>query len=505
MKISITGIKARDSAVKGLHYVSEAVKSSIGPFGQNILSEKSNTVSNDGAFIAEQLTPTIQNEFERRGAIVVQQSVEKINDFLGDGSSTAWALHDEIIKEVLRFLPNDKSIKAKKTYSEVAEMLEKSKNEVIAELEKMAQPITSKEELIKSALVSVEDETIAELLGTTQWELGTEGIIIAEEVNDSECSIEKVKGIRIDNGFGTSHVITNPEKQSLELDSINVFMTNYTIDITELQLLKETIFNHLISQKRLGIILIARAFTSEAIKLCMESMKSGFAIFPVNAPYTDQNEIMHDMESVVGGRYIDVEENRLEDIYITDVGFAKRFVARRFDAVITGVEDEHSIERTTKRAEELKKKLEGSQSDFEKKMIKTRIAQLTDGFAILKVGSKSLTDRKRLFDKAEDGVNAIRLALKHGTVAGAGQAFKEISDKMEETNILKRPLLCIYNQIISSAPEGWTIAEYVRDPVKLLQVIIDKTCAFVPSFVSINAIVCEENKPKCKCNNNQAE
>lgn len=502
-KISITGIQARNSAIKGLHYISEAVKSSLGPFGQNLLSEKDNKISNDGAFIAEQLTSTIENEFERRGAIVAQQNIAKINDELGDGSSTAWALHDEIIKEVLRYLPNEKSIKAKKTYSEVAEMLEKSKNEVVNELDKMAQPITSKEELIKSALVSVEDETIAELLGSTQWELGTEGIIIAEEVNDSQCSIEKVKGIRLDNGFGTSHVITNQEKQSLELDNMNVFMTNYTVDITEIKLLNDLIFKHLIFQKKLGIILIARAFTSEAITLCMESTKSGFAIFPVNAPYTDQTQMMHDIESVIGGRYIDIEENRLEDVYITDIGFAKRFVAKRFDAVITGVEDEHSIERTTKRAEELKKKLEGSQSDFEKKLLKTRIAQLTDGFAILKVGSKSLTDRKRLFDKAEDGVNAIRLALKHGTVAGAGQAFKEISDKMEETNILKRPLLCVYNQIISLAPEDWTIPEYVRDPVKLLQVILDKTCAFVPSFVSINAISTEENKPKCKCNQNE--
>lgn len=499
-KISITGLQARDSAIKGMHYVAGVVKSSIGPFGMNLLSEKSNTISNDGAFIAEQLTPTIENEFERRGAIVVNESVTKINDELGDGSSTAWALHDDIIKEIIRYLPNEKSIKAKKTYSEVKEMLEKSKDEVIVELENMTKYVESKEELIKSALVSVEDKDIAELLGGMQWDLGPEGIIIAEEVNETKSSIEKVKGIRLDNGFGTSHVITNPEKQSLELNDMNVFMTNYTIDITELKLLKDLIFNHLISQKKIGIILIARAFTSEAIKACMESMKSGFAIFPVNAPYTDQTEMLHDMEAVVGGRYIDTEEATLEDAYISDVGFAKRFVARRFDAVITGVEDEVSIARTTKRAEELKKKIEGSQSDFEKKMIEARIAQLTNGFAILKVGSKSVTDRQRLKDKADDAVNAVRLALKGGTVRGGGLAFKEISDKMSDDNILKRPLLGVYNQIISSAPEGFEIAEWVRDPMLLLKSILDKTVAFVPTFVSVNAICTEENKPKCNCN-----
>jgi chaperonin GroEL len=497
--ISLTGLKARDSAIRGMSFISDVVKKSIGPFGQNILSSKENTISNDGAFIAEQLTPTIENEFERRGALVVQKNIAKINDEVGDGSSTAWALHDEIIKEVVRYLPNEKTIKPKKTYSEVAKMLEEAKNDVVAELEAMSIPVNSKEDLIKSALVSVEDKDIAELLGSMQWELGPEGQIIAEEVNETKSSIEKVKGIRLDNGFGTSHVITNAEKQSLELNDVNVLMTNYTVDVQELKAFNENIFRHLINQKKLAIVLIARAFTSEAIKFCMESMKSGFAIFPVNAPYTNQNEIMHDIESVIGGRYIDTEESNLEDIYITDIGFAKRFVARRFDAVITGVEDERSIEKTKKRAEELKKKLEGSQSDYEKKSIEQRIAQLTNGFALLKVGSLSLTDRQRLKDKCDDAVNAVRLALKGGTVKGAGLAFKEISDKMEEGNILKRPLLCVYNQIISSAPEDFVIEDWVRDPMLLLKTILEKTVAFCPTFASIDAIVTEENKLKCNC------
>lgn len=504
-KISCTGFKARDSAIKGMSYVAETVKNSIGVFGLNFLSEKGNKISNDGAFMAHELCHTIENEFERRGALVVNENVTKINDEVGDGSSTAWALHEAIIKEAVRYLPNEKSIKAKKTSSEVALMIEKAKNEVIAELEKIAEPITSKEQLIKSALVSVENEEVANLLGSMQFELGPEGVIIAEEVNENACSIEKVNGIRIDNGFSTPLVITNPEKQSLELNDMPVLLTNYTIDIKELILLKDSVFNHLISQKRMGVILIARAFTSEAIKTCMESMKTGFAIFPVNAPYTDQTQVMKDIETVAGGRYIDVEENRLEDIYITDVGFLKRFVARQWDAVITGVDDENSKTRKSKRIEELKKKVTGSQSEFEKKLLETRIAQLTNGFAILKVGSRSVTDRKRLKDKCDDAVNAVRLALKGGTVKGAGLAFKEISDKMEEGNILKRPLLCVYNQIMSSAPDGWQIPEWVRDPYLVLKTVLERTCAFCATFSSINGIATSKNPKECKCGSNANE
>lgn len=499
MKISITGIEARNLAIKGLSFVAKTVKESIGTFGLNLLSEKQNKISNDGAFIAEQLIPTIENEFERRGAIVIHENVNKINDEVGDGSSTAWALHEAIIKECMRYLPNEKTIKAKKTYAEVGIMIERSKNEVINSLEKMVKPITSKEELIKSALVSCEDEKVAELLGTMQWDLGPEGRIIAEEVNDKVCSIEKTNGIILDNGFVSSNLVTNPETQTFELNApIPIILTNHVVGEPEMKILRDNIFKTLAIQKKTGCILMARAFTKEAIQETQSNMKS-FGVVLLNAPYTDQAEVMRDIESIVGGRYIDSEESTLQDIYITDVGCANRIVARQYNSQIAGIDNQESKDRITKRIELLKKKVIGSQSDFEKRMINERIAQLAGGFAILKVGSYSMADRKRLKDKSDDAVNAVRLALKGGVVKGAGQAFKEISDTMEEGNILKRPLTVVYDQIISSAPEDWTIPEWVNDPYLVLKTVLERTCSFIPTFISINAIVTEENPLKCKC------
>lgn len=498
-KISLTGLTARDKAIKGMSYVASAVRSTIGTFGLNFLLEKQNKVTNDGYNISAELCPTIQDEFERRGALLAQEASSKTNEAVGDATSTAWALTEAIVKEAIRYLPNDKSIKAKKTPSEVIEMIKKAKNEVLEEMSKQVTPIKSQEELIKSALVSVENEEIAEILGKTQWELGEEGIIIAEEVNETKSEIEKVRGIRVDNGFGTSYVVTNPEKESLELNEISILMTNYTMDAKDIIDLKNPIFNPLITEKKTAIVLMARAFTSEAIKICMESMKTGFSIFPVNAPYTNQNEVMHDIEAVIGGRYIDTEESSLSDIHISDIGFAKRFVAKRFEAIITGVDNERAEIRVRERVEKLKKKIIGEKSEFSKKELETRIAQLTNGFAILKVGSQSLANRKRLKDKCDDAVNAVRLALKGGTVKGAGICFKEISEKLPEDNILKRPLTCIYDQIIGSAPEGWVVEEWVRDPYLVLKSALENACDVAGVFASINGQVVEENRPKCKC------
>lgn len=503
-EINKIGLDARNAAIKGMSYVSKAVKDTIGPFGQNFLLQKGNSITNDGITIANALCPTIEDEFERRGALVANEASSKTNDAVGDGTSTAWALTDAIIKEAVRFLPNEKSLKAKKTPSEIQEMIQSAKKEVLEKLKVSAMPIQSKEELIQSALVSVEDESIAQLLGSMQWELGPEGRIIAEEVNETECSIEKVTGIMLDNGFGASHLITNPEKNSLEANDVSILLTNYTVGAEELLALKDSVIIPLISQKKLALAIVARAFTSEAIKKCQESAQAGFVIFPINAPYVNQKEIMKDIETVVGGRYIDTEESSLTDIYITDIGFCKRLVARISDAVVTGTESAQSEERKSKRVEELKKKLEGEKSDFGRRMLENRIAQLSNGFALLKVGSQSITNRKRLKDKCDDAVNAVRLALKGGTVNGAGQAFKEISETLEEGNILKRPLLTVYDQIINSAPDGWAIPEWVRDPYLVLKTALDNACETASVFSSVSGIIVTKDK-KEKSNNEDDE
>lgn len=497
-KISVVGTEARDKILKGADYVADMVKSTLGPFGLNALLEKGNRPTNDGFTISSEIAGTLEDEFERRGALALHEACAKTNDEVGDATSTSQALTQAIMKEAVRYLPNKKSLTAKKKPSEILRMIEQSKQNVIEKLKESKKTIATEGELIASARVAVEDEELAQLIGKAQWEIGKNGFIVPEEVNEPKCSMQIVKGIRIDNGFGTPFVVTNPSEQSLELASMPVLLTNYTIGKEELQKMKDKIFGGLILQKKVALVIIARAFTAEAIQLCMESFKTGFAIYPINAPYVYQSQIMKDLAAITGATYYDIEESRLEDLDIKDIGFATKIVARRFDAIITGVEDNPLIADSIQKCiDQLEKQLNGNAvSDFEKKGIQARIAQFQGGFAILKVGAETVFERKYKFDKAQDAVNSVRLAFQEGTVKGAGLAFKEISESLSDDDILKRPLMCVYEQIMGSAPDGFEIEDWVRDPYLTLVSALTNSCSIAGQFGTINAVITTANPPK---------
>lgn len=503
-KISITGIEARNKMIAGADYLASAISSTLGPFGLNAYLEHNQKVTNDGYSISSELAGTLKDEFERQGALALHNVASKTNDTVGDATTSSVALAQAIMKESVKLLPSDKSLTAKKKPSEILKMIEDSKNNVIEQLKAVKTPITTEEELIAAAKVSVEDEQLANLIGKTQWQIGKDGFITTEEVNDPVSSVQIVKGIRIDNGFGTPMVVTNPAEQSLELNDVSVLLTNYTIGKEELTKFKE-VFGALILQKKINLILIARAFTSDAIQLCMDSIKAGFAVYPINAPYVYQGEIMRDLAAVTGATYYDTEESKLEDLTIKDIGFCTKLVARRFDAIVTGVEDNPLIaDSIQQRVKQLEEKLNGNAvSDFEKKGLLERIAQFTGGFAILKVGAETPFQRKYLKDKAEDAVNTVRLALQEGTVKGGGLAFKEISDTLADDDILKRPLLCIYNQIMSSAPEGFEIEDWVRDSYLTLVSALKNACSVAGQFCSINVVITTEDKKSKDDENNE--
>lgn len=494
-KIVKYGDDARTELAKGADFLANAVKSTIGPFGQNWFLQKRNAITNDGVSIAREIELT--DEIQNRGVSALREAAIKTNDEAGDGTTTAIVLAQAIYNAVSKYLSKE-GVMAKKPASELIKKIEEERQYVTDELMKASTPIENENELISSAVVSVEDQHLGELIGKAQWELGKDGILIAEEVADRTSSIEKVHGIRIDNGFGTSSIINNQEKQMLEVENTKVVLTSYSIkDFADWQKVMKLI-DMIVKGGSNVVTIIARAWSEECIRYCLlniNNAQGGVKIYPLNAPYQDMTERMRDIQAVVGGSFYDSETTSLEDLNLSDVGFASKIVARRFDATITGMNNEKTESRVSKRIEELSQKKEGSGSDFEKKNLDQRIAQLQNGFSVVKVGSPSDMERKRLFDKCEDAVNAVRAAYQEGTVKGGGLAFKEISESMDDSFILKRPLMAVYEQIMALAPSGFIIEDWVRDPVKVLRVALEKACIAASSFATAGGVVVTE-QPK---------
>lgn len=510
MKISITREKAREKAFKGMNYVADVVKNTIGPFGNNARLQKRGSLTNDGFNISRELAPSVKNEFEREGAMMLHEGCAKTNDQVGDATSTTEALTQAIANNANDLMKGLGGMKS----STLSSMIESEKDEVIKELEKDIKMIETEEELINSARVSVDNEELAQLIGKTQWQLGKEGVILVEETNNFESSIESIKGIKFDNGLAASVMMNNPMKQTLELplpgtDGNIVIYTNYILqDLKPL----EKLLTDLFTSGKNDIVIIARAFGQEAIKEILANHQiqppnKPARIWAINAPFTNQREIMKDMQAAIGGRYIDNEEGKLEDIQPLDLGFAKKIIVSRSSTTITGEDNILSQSRIEERVAILEKEIKGSESDFEKRALQLRINQLTKGFAILKVGAETDFKRKYKKDKADDAVIATRLAFQAGTVKGGGLIFKEISEKMKDGQILKKPLTCIYDQIMRSAPEGFVIKDEIRDPFLAIKSALTNACSIASGFITIDCIVTEENMKTCSCgrNNNEQE
>lgn len=492
-KIIKIGTGARSELIKGANFLADAVGSTLGPFGANFFLEKGNKITNDGATIAREIE--LKNEIQHRGVVALREATLRANDEVGDGSTSTTVLAQAILKEAVRFLGDDeKGIHGKKTPIEVIKQIEAERKEVTEKLIAMSTQIETKEQLIDSAIVSVEDKELGALIGGAQWELGKDGILIAEDTAERESSFEKVKGLRIDNGFGTSFMINNHEKQTLEIEHSRVIMTNHTLQ--DLRPLK-SIIDQLVKNGVTVITIIARAFTETAIKVCSENInKGGVMIYPLNAPYTDQAEIMKDLAAVLGGTFYHYEDRALEDMQLSDVGFGEKIIAKRYEAIITGKDDEKIKIRVDARLAELEAKLAGSVSEFEKRGLNGRIAQLQSGFGIMKIGANSDAERARIKDKADDAVNAVRAAYQEGVVSGAGLAFKEISEALPDTYILKRPLLSIYQQIMARAPKDFVVEDWVKDPVKVLRIALEKACSVAGSFATAEgATATERDRP----------
>lgn len=494
------GAGARAKVIAGANYLADAVKLTLGPSGRNFASGVRGgaiQISNDGVSLAKEIQG--RDEFEDIGVRAVREAATKTNDVAGDGTTTAVVLTQAILKS----LEFDKDVIG----SDPTGMVEEVRKEtefVVKKLTEMAVPVTTREQLVSVARVSVENEDLAELVGGAQWDVGPAGTVLAEEHNDSKDVVEFIYGVRIDNGLGTGRIANNQEKQALELKNVRVLVTNKIFNTAaEVQKLN-TLFENLIKNGEKEIVIIARAFDETAIGLCVKNIqmyfegKGGFPIYPVNAPYEDQDEIMEDLAAVLGGKYIQASERNMESVQLIDVGVASKVFCKRYEGIITGKkfgEDKRIDELVAARANHILEKLKGQVSPFEKRRLEARLAQLTAGTAIVKVGAETEQERRYKKDKVDDSINTVKAALQEGVVAGGGSALYDIAKENPAFRIaqaLKEP----YLQIMKNAGGEFPVPAWVQDPLKVVRTAFQKASSIARSLATTEVIVnWEDEKP----------
>lgn len=467
-KIIKVGPNARNEVFAGMNELTNALGVAIGPFGLNMISGirgGAPHISNDAKEIADVFT--CKDEIRDLGVRHLREAIHKANDYAGNGRKSCALLTRAIGTNIIKLLPTEKMSLGKNSLKTVIERVQNETKHAVDSLKSLSKPITTEQELINIAITASGSEELGTYIGQTQWKLGKDGSIISEDSNDGKVSIEFVKGIRIDNGFGTSVVINDPEKGTLNIQNAKLLLTNHILKSTnQIKSLLDSLYRS--GTRRL--IIVARGFTQEAIKECSEYQQKGYGLYVINAPYVNQGQVMLDLSAISGATYINDEARDLNDIQVSDIGFVKTLEASRWSTTFVGNDAEPIEKMVAERISTLEKELSGETSTFARNGLEIRIAQLKSGFALMKIGALSTGNRKYKKDKADDAINTVKAALQEGMVLGGGKALVEVAKLLPDTFIIKSALNAPYEQIMANAGEDFDIPEWVQDATKVVRI-----------------------------------
>ncbi|MEK7567746.1 MAG: chaperonin GroEL [Patescibacteria group bacterium] len=424
--------KARNALFRGVDIVANAVKITLGPRGRNAVLDKgygTPTITNDGVSIAREIT--LKDKFENMGAEIVKEVASKTNDNAGDGTTTAIIITQAIIEEGVR-----------QTAMGVNAMgirlgIEAGAKAVVEELKKMAKPIKSHEEIVQVANIAAESSEVGKIIADTIKKVGKDGVVTVEESQSFGVEAEFVEGLQFDKGYLSPYMITDGERMEAEYKDTSILITDKKISsVKEILPLLEKIA----ATGRKELVIIAEDVDGEALTTFVLNMLRGaFKVLAIKAPgYGDRKkELLQDIAITVGGTVVSDETGMtLEKADLGTLGHSQKVIASKDDTIIVGGKGKKSdIEA---RINQLKTQKKNSDSKFDTEKLDERIAKLSGGVAIIKVGAATESEMKYLKLKIEDAVNATKAAIDEGIVAGGGVALIKAAEKVASKN-LKSP------------------------------------------------------------------
>lgn len=421
----IYGEEVKKKLKKGVDAVANAVKVTLGPRGRNVILDKGYggpTITNDGVSIAKEIT--LKDKFENMGAEIVKEVANKTNELAGDGTTTAIILTQALITEGLKHTTMGVNAMA------VRHGMEHAAEDVVKALREMAIQISTTEEIKQVATISAESEEIGAKIAETIDKVGKDGVVTVEESQSFGIETELTEGMEFDRGYVSPYMITNAERMEAEYKDAQILITDAKISSAQ-QILP--LLEKIAQTGKKELVIIADDVEGEALAtFVVNKLRGGFSVLAVKAPgYGDRKkEVLQDIAIMSGGQVITEEVGlKLENAELSHLGRATRIVSTKEKTVIVGGEGEKGS--INARVEALRAQLTQTDSKFDKEKLEERIAKLSGGVAVIRVGAATETEMKYLKLKIEDAVNATKAAIEEGIVSGGGTALAKAAGIVE--------------------------------------------------------------------------
>lgn len=423
----VSGFEAKKAIKAGVDCAANVIKVTLGPTGKGVILDKgygSPTVSDDGVTVAKEIE--LENKLENIGASLIQEVANRTNEEAGDGTTTATVLAQKMIEKGF-----EAAALASSSANEIKRGMDKAVVFVVDELKKVKRDVKTKEEIKQVATIASLDPEVGELIAEMMEQVGHDGVITVEEGQAIGLDKEVVKGMRFDKGFVSAYMMTNPERMEAVWEDPNILITDKKISSVQdiLPLLEK-----IAGTGKKELVIIADEIEGEALAtFVLNKLRGTFSVLAVKAPgFGDRRkEMLQDIAVLTGGQVITEDLGlKLETATLEQLGRARKVIAtKEHTTIVDGAGDKKAIED---RVAQIKNEHKASTSDYEKEKLQERMARLSGGVGVIKVGAFTETEMKAKKFKIEDALNATRAAVEEGIVAGGGAALVRIAPKMDK-------------------------------------------------------------------------
>ncbi|MFA5832846.1 MAG: chaperonin GroEL [Bacteroidota bacterium] len=525
-KIITFDFDARAGLKRGVDQLANAVKVTLGPKGRNVVIEKkfgAPTITKDGVTVAKEVE--LEDAIENMGAQMVREVASKTSDVAGDGTTTATVLAQAIVREGL------KNVTAGANPMDLKRGIDLAVTKVIEQLKAMSKPVSGKKEIAQVGTISANnDPTIGNLIADAMEKVGKDGVITVEEAKGTETTVDVVEGMQFDRGYLSPYFVTNADTMEAELENPYILIHDKKISAMKdlLPILEK------MAQSGRPILIIAEEVEGEALAtLVVNKLRGTLRVVSVKAPgFGDRRKAMlEDIAILTGAQVISEEKGyKLENATLAYLGTAKKIVVDKDNTTI--VEGAGTKDDIKKRIAEIKSQVDKTTSDYDKEKLQERLAKLSGGVAVLKIGASTEVEMKEKKARVEDALHATRAAVEEGIVPGGGVAFLRAIDALKDvktTNadqktgvqILRRALEEPLRQIVANAGlDGSVVVDKVKngkddfgfnaltetyenlivagviDPTKVSRVAVENAASVAALLLTTEATIVEKPEEK---------